>query len=252
MNRIPLKSPDQIKKMRRAGQTAGRILQAIVQEVRPGITTNRLEQLATELLQVHRVKGAFKGFEGYPYNLVVCLNEEVVHGMPSTRILQPGDLLTLDFGVYQEGFYGDTALTVEVGDRSTQDHFLEVGRLALDNAIQVSRVGNRLGDIGYAIQSTLEPAGYSVVRAFVGHGIGRELHEEPAVPGFGKAGEGVPLQSGMVLAIEVMYTQGDYAVEVLSDGWTVVTRDGSLSGMFEHTVAITESGPKILTLPSEM
>jgi methionyl aminopeptidase len=191
---------------------------------------------------------AFKGYRDYPFSLCVSVNEEVVHGFPSQRTLKSGDIVSLDFGVRFNGYYGDAALTVAVGTVSeTASRLMKVTEESLYLGIEEARVGNRLGDISAAVQGHVEKAGFSVVRDFVGHGIGRNLHEDPQVPNFGKKGRGIVLKAGMVLAIEPMINEGTYKVAVLDDGWTVVTEDRKLSAHFEHSVAITESGPEILS-----
>jgi methionyl aminopeptidase len=195
-----------------------------------------------------RVKPAFKGYKGYPFALCTSVNGEVVHGMPSDRPLVLGDILSLDFGVNYKGFYGDAAITVPVGAVSDKaKRLLDVTEAGLNDAIQQARAGNRLGDISSAVQKRVESSGFSVVRDFVGHGIGRNLHEDPQIPNYGIQGRGIELKPGMVLAIEPMVNEGSYEVKVLSDGWTVVTKDGKLSAHFEHSVAVTENGPDILS-----
>nr|HPL95990.1 type I methionyl aminopeptidase [Smithellaceae bacterium] len=191
---------------------------------------------------------AFKGYRGYPYALCASINEEVVHGMPSKRVLMEGDIIGLDFGVYYQGFYGDSAITLPVGRvNAGAARLMEVTEKSLYEAIRQTSAGNRLGDISAAVQTTVEAAGFSVVRDFVGHGIGRQMHEDPQIPNFGKKGRGIELKAGMIFAIEPMVNEGDYRVKILADGWTVVTEDGSLSAHFEHSVAITDNGPEILS-----
>ncbi|MFZ2418434.1 MAG: type I methionyl aminopeptidase, partial [Smithellaceae bacterium] len=193
-------------------------------------------------------KPAFKGYRGYPYSLCTSVNEEVVHGMPSNRVLVEGDIIGLDFGVYYQGLYGDAAITLPVGRVSEQAaRLMQVTQQSLYSAIDQACDGNRLGDISAAVQETAEAAGYSIVRDFVGHGIGKSMHEEPQIPNFGKKGRGIELKKGMILAIEPMVNAGKYRVRILSDGWTVITEDGSLSAHFEHSVAITDNGPEILS-----
>ncbi|NTV30586.1 type I methionyl aminopeptidase [candidate division WWE3 bacterium] len=245
---ITIKSKGEIEIMAEAGIRAGQILETLIDSAKVGMKTLELEAIAAELLKKHQVTSSFKGYQGFPYNLVICLNDEVVHGMPSNRILASGDVLTIDFGCIYREFHADTAYTIQVGeiDDSVQS-FLKTGEQAMHAGINQCVVGNHLGDIGYAMQSVVEGAGFNVVRAFVGHGVGKDLQEDPQVPGYGTPGRGYQLKEGLVLAIEIMYTMGDYEVEILDDDWTAVTADGSLSGMFEHTVAITSSGPRILT-----
>ncbi len=237
--------------MRRAGAIVGRFFEEVRGHIRSGVATLHLEEFAEEFVAKHGVRGAFKGYLGYPANLCTSINEEVVHGIPSrTRVLREGDILSIDFGVVLDGFFGDAARTYAVGtvtDRS--ESLLATTQRALERAIGVSLPGNRVGDISSAVQEEAEAAGFSVVRDFVGHGIGRMLHEEPQVPNFGTPGTGPKLMPGMVLAIEPMVNEGEYAVEVLPDGWTVVTRDRKRSAHFEHMVAITSDGNQILSLP---
>lgn len=237
--------------MRRAGAVVGRFFEEVRGRVRPGTATYQLEEFAREFVERHGVKAAFHGYMGYPAHLCTSINEEVVHGIPSrSRKLQEGDIVSLDFGVVRDGFYGDAAMTFPVGNiPDSSRRLLEVTGRALEAAIVASVPGNRLGDISASVQEVVESAGFSVVRDFVGHGIGRMLHEDPQVPNFGAPGSGPKLVAGMVLAIEPMVNEGDFPVEVLADGWTVVTRDRRRSAHFEHTVAITETGNTILSLP---
>lgn len=245
---VVLKSPREIEEMRVANRIVAEILEAIKGIVRPGITTEELNEFAEEMLRERKAKSAFKGYRGYPKTLCTSVNSQVVHGLPSKIPLKEGDLLSIDFGVYYSGFYGDAAVTVPVGIVSKEALRLkEVAEKALYKGIEKAYTGNRLSDISYAIQSFVEGSGFSVVREFVGHGIGRSLHEEPQVPNFGLPGVGIKLKAGMVLAIEPMVNAGGSEVKILQDGWTAVTRDGSLSAHFEHTVAITDTGPVILT-----
>jgi len=236
--------------MRRAGAVVGRFFEEVTPLVRPGVTTGSLEDFADRFIARHGVRSAFKGYLGYPAHLCTSLNEEVVHGIPSKeRVVREGDILSIDFGIVREGYYGDSARTFAVGAVSQESRrLLETTERSLAKAIEAARPGNRLGDISAAVQATVEAEGFSVVRDFVGHGIGRSMHEEPQVPNFGMAGTGPKLLAGMVLAIEPMVNAGGYAVEVLPDGWTVVTRDHSRSAHFEHTVAITGDGCSILSL----
>lgn len=245
---ITLKSPDEIEKMRASNLIVAEVLATIRDAVVPGITTLEIERICEEEIVRRKARSAFKGYRGYPYCLCTSVNEEVVHGMPSKRVLREGDILSIDFGVEYHGYYGDAAVTVPVGSVSDEAKTLiRVADTALERAIAVTRVGNRLFDISYAVQSYVEENGFSVVRAFVGHGIGRELHEAPQVPNFGSPGKGVRLKAGMVLAIEPMINAGGSEIVILEDGWTAVTKDGSLSAHFEHTVAITEQGPYVLS-----
>ena len=245
---IVLKSPDEIEKMRKSSLIVAEILAAVRAAVRPGVTTIELERLCEDELKKRKVRPAFKGYRGYPYCLCTSVNEEVVHGMPSKRVLKEGDILSVDVGIECGGYYGDAAVTIPVGRISDEaDRLVRVAEASLKLAIEKVVIGNRLFDISYAIQSYVEENGFSVVRAFVGHGIGRELHEPPQVPNFGVPGKGVRLKAGMVLAIEPMINAGGSDVVIMEDGWTAVTKDSSLSAHFEHTVAITEKGPYILS-----
>ncbi len=248
---ITIKSPQEIEAMRRAGAIVGRFFEEVKGRIRAGVTTRDLEDAAEEYVARHGVRGAFKGYMGYPANLCTSINEEVVHGIPSrSRALRDGDIVSIDFGVVLDGYYGDAAKTYPVGKvPGVAAKLMRTTELSLEKAIGASRQGNRLGDISSAVQEVVEAAGFSVVRDFVGHGIGRNLHEEPQVPNFGQRGTGPRLVPGMVLAIEPMVNEGGYAVEVLADGWTVVTVDRKRSAHFEHTVAITENGCQILSLP---
>ena len=247
---IIFKSREEIEIMRRANLTVAGVLGVLKSSVRPGITTLDLEHIAEEELKKTGAKPAFKGYRGYPWCLCTSVNNEVVHGMPSRRALAEGDIVSIDFGVLSEGFYGDAALTVPVGSVS-QDaaRLVRVTEESLEKAIEAAVVGNRLLDISAAVQGYVESHGFSVVREFVGHGIGRELHEAPQVPNFGVPGRGIRLKAGMVLAIEPMINMGAPDVKILDDGWTAVTADGSLSAHFEHTVAITDDGPYVLSRP---
>jgi len=240
--------------MHRAGLIVWEVLNELRGMVAPGVSTLDLDQVAERRTAERKARPAFKGYRGYPASLCTSINEEVVHGIPSaSRKLKDGDILSLDFGVELDGYFGDAAVTVPVGRVKPElETLLRVTRESLDRAIQQARVGNRLSDIGSAVQQWVEKHGYSVVREFVGHGIGTKMHEEPNVLNYGEPGHGPRLQEGMVLALEPMVNQGVPAVRVLSDEWTAVTGDGKPSAHFEHTVAITASGPWILTRPKEV
>lgn len=229
------------------------ILEEVRGRVRPGVTTLDLEAYVEKRVRQLGAKPAFKGYRGYPCCLCASVNEEIVHGIPSDRVLKDGDIVSLDLGVILDGFYGDSAVTVPVGEISDSlKRLLRVTEESLLLGIERVRVGNHLEDVSEAVQSHAEEAGYSVVREFVGHGIGRELHEEPQVPNFGKAGHGPLLKEGMVLAIEPMINVGSPDVRVLRDQWTAVTADGAYSAHFEHMVAATRNGPDVLTqLPAQ-
>lgn len=247
---VVLKSTDEIEKMRRAGQVVREVLELVRSAVRPGATTLDLERIAEARLRELGAKAAFKGYHGYPCVLCTSVNSEVVHGIPSKkRILREGDIVSIDFGAVVDGYYGDSAITVPVGERLSvrTARLLEVTRRSLEAGIAQVRPGATLGDIGHAVQQMVEAEGFSVVRDFVGHGIGVSMHEEPQVPNFGEAGRGMRLRAGMVIAIEPMVNAGKPEVRVLKDGWTAVTDDGSMSAHFEHTVAVTDTGARILT-----
>lgn len=246
---VILKLPDEIKKMRASNRIVADILAEIGNRIKPGVTTRDLDRLSEELTRKRGAQPAFKGYRGYPNSLCISVNSEVVHGIPSDRVLMEGDIASLDFGVYYHGYYGDAALTVPVGKISDEaERLLEVTRNSLHKGIDAARAGNRLGDISASVQECVEKAGFSVVRDYVGHGIGKQLHEDPQVPNFGVRGRGIRLQVGMVLAIEPMVNLGTYRVCLQPDGWTVVTADGELSAHFEHSIAITENGPDILSV----
>ena len=245
---VILKQPDEIAKARASNRIVAEVLSVLREKVKPGVTTLELDQIAERTAEKRGAMPAFKGYRGYPYALCASINEEVVHGMPSKRVLLEGDIIGLDFGVYYQGFYGDSAITLPVGRvNAGAARLMEVTEKSLYEAIRQTSAGNRLGDISAAVQTTVEAAGFSVVRDFVGHGIGRQMHEDPQIPNFGKKGRGIELKAGMIFAIEPMVNEGDYRVKILADGWTVVTEDGSLSAHFEHSVAITDNGPEILS-----
>jgi len=245
---VIIKAPEEIEKIRTSSRIAAEILNEIEKTVEPGVRTIELEQYAEELADRKKVRPAFKGYNGFPFGLCVSVNSEVVHGMPSKRVLKEGDIVSLDYGVFYDGYYGDTAITVPVGKVSEESlMLLEVTKESLYRGIRETREGNRLGDVSAAIQGFVEDAGFSVVRDYVGHGIGKHLHEDPQVPNYGVKGRGLLLKKGMVLAIEPMVNTGKYAIRVLKDKWTVVTEDGKNSAHFEHSVAITENGPEILS-----
>ncbi len=248
---IQIKTAGEIERMRQAGQAVAETLGGMRDMVRPGLTTRELDRYAEDALRSRGMRPAFKGYRGFPASICASPNEVVVHGFPSDRPLVEGDILSLDLGAEYQGYFGDAALTVPVGRVLPEaERLLRVTEEALRRGLEQARPGNRLHDISWAIQSFAEEAGFGVVREYVGHGIGRSMHEDPQVPNFGRAGSGPRLQAGMVLAIEPMINAGTAAVELLEDGWTVVTADRRLSAHFEHTVAIREEGPEILTLPS--
>ena len=245
---IVLKSPEEIKKMTKAGSIVGEVLESIKDMIKAGITTREIELFADECIKTLGGKSAFKGYRGYPGSICTSVNEEVVHGIPSSRRLKDGDIISIDLGVFYDGFFGDAAVTLPVGkiDNGTAA-LLRVTEEALSLGIENATAGKRVSDISYAIQSHAEKNGFSVVRTFVGHGIGRELHEEPQVPNYGTPGKGPRLKEGMTLAIEPMVNSGTHEVRILGDGWTAVTTDGKKSAHFEHTVLVTSGRPKILT-----
>ena len=247
---VVLKSQQEIEKMRRAGRVVRETLELVRSLVKPGATTMDLERAAEAKIAELGAKPAFKGYHGYPCVLCTSVNNEVVHGIPSAkRMLKDGDIVSVDCGAIIDGYFGDAAITVPVGEKIDPKtaRLLDVTEKSLHAAISVVRPGATLGDVGSAVQTVVEAAGFSVVRDFVGHGIGSAMHEDPQVPNFGEAGRGMKLRAGMVIAIEPMVNAGDADVVVLNDGWTAVTTDGSMSAHFEHTVAVTPTGARILT-----
>jgi len=248
---IVCKSPREIDRMAVANALVARVLGELAATIAPGATTRELDALAERLVREAGAEPAFKGYRGYPATLCASVNEQVVHGIPSDRRLVDGDIVSLDMGVKLDGFYGDSAITVPVGEiGSDARRLLHVTQVALERGIAQVRVGGRISDIGHAIQAHVESEGFSVVREFVGHGIGASLHEEPQIANYGEPGRGPRMVEGMVFAIEPMVNMGRPAVKVLSDGWTAVTKDGSLSAHFEHTVAVTGAGARVLTTRS--
>ncbi len=247
---IVCKSPAELERMKAANQVVADVLVALREAVAPGVTTGDLDALAESKIRAAGAEPAFKGYHGFPATICSSVNEEVIHGIPSGRELVEGDVISIDLGALLEGYYGDSAITVPVGrvtERAAE--LLRVTEESLHRAIAQVRVGGRISDLGHAVQAHVEQHGFSVVREFVGHGIGSKLHEEPQIPNYGTPGRGPRLAEGMVLAIEPMVNMGTAAVRVLSDGWTAVTRDGQLSAHFEHTVAVTARGPLVLTSP---
>ncbi len=243
-----MKLPEEIEKARASNRIVAEVLSKLREKVKPGVRTKDLDKFAEEIAEKRGAKPAFKGYHGYPYALCISVNEVVVHGMPSDRLLVEGDIVGLDFGVCYQGFFGDATVTLPVGKVTQKaSRLMQVTEQSLYAGIAQAKNGNRLGDISAAVQDMVEDAGYSVVRDFVGHGIGKNLHEDPQIPNFGKKGRGIELKSGMILAIEPMVNEGKYKVQVLPDGWTVITKDGSLSAHFEHSIAITDNGPEILS-----
>ncbi|MFL6537834.1 MAG: type I methionyl aminopeptidase [Chthoniobacterales bacterium] len=249
---IPIKSAREIDKMRQACRTASDILERVSDQIRPGITTKEIDEAAADMMAEARVKSAFLGYRlghrVFPGNICISLNDEIIHGIGSQRRIQYGDIVKLDIGVIEEGWIGDTAATVPVGmvDQRTEE-LLRVTQKALERAIGVAHDGSRIGDIGSVIEEEARHAGFNVVREFVGHGVGRRLHEEPQVPNYGRRGTGPKLKSGMTIAIEPMINAGTAAVRLLDDGWTACTMDRMPSAHYEHTVLITKDEPEILT-----
>jgi len=246
---IELKSTREIGLMRRGGHILADVVDRLRSTVKPGMSTLEIDEDIESFITARGAKPAFKGYRGFPATVCISINEEVVHGIPSAhRHIKEGDIVGLDLGCIVEGYYADCAFTLAIGDVPPKvQQLLDVTRESLDQAIQECRPGRRLSDVSHAVQTHVERHGLSVVRAFVGHGIGRALHEDPQVPNFGDPGRGPQLRPGMVLAIEPMVTMGSWEVKVLDDGWTAVTRDGSLAAHFEHTIAVTDAEPEVLT-----
>ena len=245
---VPLKSEEDLEMLRKSGRILARIMRQLQRAVKVGISTQEIDNLAGELIRGEGVLSAFKGYRQFPAYICTSVNEEIVHGIPSQRRLQDGDILSLDLGINYEGYYTDAALTLALGKVEPRSRKLvRVAREALAQGIKKARPGNNLFDISYAIQNYVEQYGFSVVREFVGHGIGRSLHEEPEIPNFGRPHQGLLLKSGMVFAIEPMINMGGWQLRIQDNGWTAVAEDGLPSAHFEHTVAITDKGPQILT-----
>jgi len=251
MTRIVPKTPAQLAKMRRAGQIVAEVLELVRLEARPWVTTQKLDRISEELIVARGGTPAFKGYRGYPAAICTSVNEQVVHGIPGPRELQEGDVLSVDVGVFFDGYAGDAAITLEIGECSPEARrLIECTRRSLDAALQVVKTGALVSDIGRAVQETARSAGFAVVRKYTGHGIGSAIHEPPQVPNFVSywpGGSGPELPCGATIAIEPMLNAGTHRVEVLADGWTVVTKDGKLSAHFEHTVSVEDYGPVILT-----
>lgn len=246
---IELKSKNEIDLMRKSGRLVAETLAKIEEIIRPGITTRELDRIAEEYITSCGARPSFKGYHGFPATLCTSVNEQVVHGFPGDVVLQEGDIVSVDCGAFLNGFHGDAARTFAVGKISPDvQKLIDVTRESFFEGIKYATIGNRMGDISHAIQTYVETNGFSVVRDYVGHGIGREMHEEPPVPNYGRPGRGPKLAKGMALAIEPMVNMGTYAVDELSDGWTVVTYDGKKSAHYENTIVILENGPEILTI----
>jgi len=242
------KSRDDIATMRRAGEIVAAAIEAARAAVRPGVTTEELDHTAAREISGRGAQPSFLGYRGFPKTICTSVNDEIVHGIPGTRKLKEGDLIKLDVGAVVDGFHADSAVTIPVGEPSPEAlKLIETTERALWAGLAEARIDRRLGDIGAAVQTVAEGAGFSVVREYVGHGVGRSLHEEPPVPNYGSAGKGYRLSAGLVVAIEPMVNVGGYETRLLDDGWTVVTADGTLSAHFEHTVAVTPEGPWVLT-----
>jgi len=245
---IIYKSREEIEDIKKSNQIVGKILSELRKMIEPGITTKELDRYAEKRALESGSRPAFKGYRGYPASLCTSINEEIVHGIPSSRKLKNGDIISLDFGVEYNGLYGDAAITCPVGDVSAQaKELISVAEEAFYKGFDIIEKGKRLSDISHAIQNHVESFGFSVIRTFVGHGIGYSLHEDPQIPNFGPPGHGPVLKTGMVLSIEPMISMGDWHVEILEDDWTAITRDRSLSAHYEHTLAITDNGPIILS-----
>jgi methionyl aminopeptidase len=245
---IPLKSEKDLEMIRRSGKILSRVMQKLCASIQEGLSTQEIDQLAEVLMSKEDATPAFKGYKGFPANICISINEEIIHGIPGERKLKNGDLVSLDLGVDYKGYFSDAAITTTVGKVNPRiKKLIEVTKAALAQGIKQARQDNQLSDISYAIQSFVEAKGFSVVRDFVGHGIGHNLHEEPEIPNFGRPHQGPVLKAGMVFAIEPMVNMGSWETRVVENGWTAVTKDGFPSAHFEHTVAITENGPEILT-----
>jgi methionyl aminopeptidase len=247
---IIYKSPEEVDRMRQAGRIVGLTIERLMEAVRPGVTTAELDRIAEDSIRSEGAVPSFQGYRGFPASICTSVNEQVVHGIPGKRALQWGDLLSLDVGAIWEGYHGDSAVSVFVGGEAPTDmaeKLVRVTEESLEAAISQLRPGNRLSDVGHAVQQMVEGAGFTVVREYVGHGIGRALHEDPPIPNYGDPGRGPKVRPGLVVAIEPMVNLGEWRTRVLADHWTVVTIDGKLSAHFEHTVAITEDGPEVLT-----
>ncbi len=245
---IVLRSDEEILQIKEAGKIVAHTLDVVRKSAKPGIRTEDLDRIAKEEIAKRGGYPAFKNYKGFPANICTSINETVVHGIPSTRRLKEGDIISIDAGVKYNDYYADAAVTIPVGNIGQgAERLISVTEEALVKGIEYARPGNRLSDISFRIQEYVESNGYSVVRAFVGHGIGTKIHEEPEIPNYGRPGRGPRLEKGMVLAIEPMVNAGTYDVEILEDGWTVVTKDRGLSAHFEHTIAITDDGAEILT-----
>ena len=247
---IIIRSPREVEQIRKANAVVAEVLERLKTLVVPGVTTDELDGISEDIILSKGAVPAFKGYRGYPKTLCVSINEEVVHGIPNKRKLKEGDIVSIDVGTNLHGYFGDAAITLPVGEINPEaKRLLEVTEKALSIGIEMAKVGNRLFDISHAVQAWVESNGFSVVRDFVGHGIGKSLHEDPQIPNFGSPHQGPRLEKGMIFALEPMVNEGTYEVRVLDDGWTVVTADGKPSAHFEHTIAITDGDAMILSVP---
>jgi methionyl aminopeptidase len=249
---IIYKSPSEIDRMRTAGRITAATIERLLPEVRPGVTTKQLDTIAEDYMRAQGATPSFLGYRGFTGSICTSINEQVVHGIPGSRKLQDGDVLSLDVGAVWEGYHGDSAVTVFVGGAPSDqaEKLVRVTEDSLDAGISMIRAGGRLTDIGHAVQTVVEGAGFAVVREYVGHGIGRALHEDPQIPNHGAPGRGPEIRPGLVIAVEPMVIAGDWPTRVLNDNWTVVSEDGTLAAHFEHTIAVTEDGPEVLTARS--
>ncbi|MEX2457656.1 MAG: type I methionyl aminopeptidase [Actinomycetota bacterium] len=249
---IIYKSPAEIERLRRAGRITAATIERLLPEVKPGVTTKKLDAIAEAHIRREGATPSFKGYRGFPASICTSINEQVVHGIPGRRRLEEGDLLSLDVGAIWEGYHGDSAVTVFVGDppNGEAEKLVRVTEESLEAGISMIRAGNHLSDIGHAVQQVVEGAGFAVVREYVGHGIGRNLHEDPQIPNFGPPARGPEIRPGLVVAVEPMVIMGDWQTRVLADDWTVVSADGGLAAHFEHTIAVTDDGPEVLTARS--
>ncbi len=249
---VKLKNSKELALMRNAGRISARALKLAGEAIEPGVSTKEIDNLVCKYIRSQGAEPSFLGYDEFPGSCCISINNEVIHGIPSkNRIIKSGDIVSVDVGAYLEKFHGDNAYTFACGDVSEDaKRLMEATKQSLQEAIHLSKVGNRIGDIGNAVESYVKARGYSVVRNFVGHGVGTQLHEDPSVPNFGSSGHGIRLVPGMTIAIEPMVNQGRHEVEVLNDGWTTVTLDGKLSAHFEHTIAVTPEGPLVLTDPN--
>lgn len=246
---IKLKSREEIVQIRKAGEIVSRTLELLGKGLRPGITTYELDKLAEDFIKSEGAEPAFKGYRGFPANICTSINHVIVHGIPDKKVsLEEGNIISIDIGIKLNGYFADSAYTFAIGEiKKSTEKLIQVTKAALYKGIDKAKAGNRLGDLSHCIENFVESNGFSVVRDFVGHGVGYDIHEDPEVPNFGEPNEGVRLEEGMVLAIEPMVNEGTYQTRVLDDGWTVTTKDNSISCHFEHTISVTERGPEILT-----